>query len=205
MDMQAAHALVRFGLGRRGAEFLSANPDTWLLDQLRQSDPARFDDPPSTHRAWLPCQTLLATASRPMRPAASLPYASWPPPCDSSVHGHEAHLPLSCRHPASGLSVAIESILRDTHGDLGAAAADLLRLDAAWQPGTKLRSPQDSVIAAIRVLDLCPAEVAMFGILADLGQPLWTAPAPNGWPDRAADWAAPEAMLRRIDWAYRHT
>jgi uncharacterized protein (DUF1800 family) len=41
----------------------------------------------------------------------------------------------------------------------------------------------------------------MVGILAGLGQPLWTAPAPNGWPDRAADWAAPEAMVRRIDWA----
>jgi uncharacterized protein (DUF1800 family) len=24
---------------------------------------------------------------------------------------------------------------------------------------------------------------------------------PNGWPDRAADWATPEAMTRRIDWA----
>ncbi len=41
----------------------------------------------------------------------------------------------------------------------------------------------------------------MIGILGGLGQPFWNAPAPNGWPDRAADWASPEAMLRRIDWA----
>jgi uncharacterized protein (DUF1800 family) len=40
------------------------------------------------------------------------------------------------------------------------------------------------------------------GILAGLGQPLWTAPAPNGWPDAAADWTGPEAMMRRIDWAF---
>ncbi|MBO0712915.1 MAG: DUF1800 family protein, partial [Acetobacteraceae bacterium] len=25
---------------------------------------------------------------------------------------------------------------------------------------------------------------------------------PNGWSDRAADWAAPDAMIRRIDWAH---
>jgi len=40
------------------------------------------------------------------------------------------------------------------------------------------------------------------GVLAGLGQPIFAAPAPNGWPDRAADWAGPEAMLRRIDWSF---
>jgi uncharacterized protein (DUF1800 family) len=40
------------------------------------------------------------------------------------------------------------------------------------------------------------------GILGSLGQPMWNAPQPDGRPDRAADWATPEAMMRRIDWAY---
>jgi uncharacterized protein (DUF1800 family) len=97
---------------------------------------------------------------------------------------------------------AIEGRLRDTKGDLGAAAAALVDLPSAWQPGTKLRAPLDYVVAGVRGLDL-PAEQRpnMLGILGGLGQPLWNPPAPNGWPDRAADWAAPEAMLRRIDWA----
>jgi len=34
-----------------------------------------------------------------------------------------------------------------------------------------------------------------------LGQPLWTAPAPIGWPDDAASWAVPEQLMRRVDWA----
>jgi uncharacterized protein (DUF1800 family) len=95
----------------------------------------------------------------------------------------------------------IEAVLRDTGGDLGAASTALVHLDAAWQPGTKLRTPMDFVVAGVRALDIPPDQIPINGILGGLGQPLWTAPAPNGWPDRAADWAAPEAMLRRIDWA----
>jgi uncharacterized protein (DUF1800 family) len=95
----------------------------------------------------------------------------------------------------------IEAVLRDTGGNLGAASTALVHLDAAWQPGTKLRTPIDYVVAGVRALDIPPDQIPIGGILGGLGQPLWTAPAPNGWPDRAADWAAPEAMLRRIDWA----
>ena len=39
----------------------------------------------------------------------------------------------------------VEAALRDTGGNLGAAAASLITLDAAWQPGAKLRDPQDYV------------------------------------------------------------
>ena len=98
----------------------------------------------------------------------------------------------------------IEGVLRDTGGDLGAAAVALTTLDAAWQPQTKLRTPLDFVVAALRALDVPPPteeKPCVIGGLAGLGQPLWSAPQPNGWPDRAADWAGPEALLRRIDWA----
>jgi uncharacterized protein (DUF1800 family) len=96
----------------------------------------------------------------------------------------------------------VAAVLRDTNGDLGAASAALVRLDGAWQPGSKLRTPMEYVVAAIRSLEVPPEQIPnLLGVLAGLGQPLWTAPAPNGWPDRAVDWAAPEAMLRRIDWA----
>lgn len=97
----------------------------------------------------------------------------------------------------------IEGVLRDSRGDLGAAAAALVTLDVAWQSQHKLRTPQDLVVAGLRAVPL-PSDPPGYpaGALAGLGQPLWAAPAPNGWPDRAADWAAPEAMVRRVDWAY---
>ena len=105
--------------------------------------------------------------------------------------------------PAPDAVRRIEGVLRDTHGDLGEAAAALVQLDAAWQPGTKLRSPQELVIATIRLL--APPDNQrpnLLGVLAGLGQPYCNAPQPNGWPDQAVDWAGPEAMLRRIDWGY---
>jgi uncharacterized protein (DUF1800 family) len=102
----------------------------------------------------------------------------------------------------------IEGVLRDTDGDLGATAMALITLEAAWQPQTKLRTPLDFVVAALRALDAPPPtedKPWVIGGLAGLGQPLWSAPQPNGWPDSAADWAGPEALLRRIDWAYALT
>jgi uncharacterized protein (DUF1800 family) len=97
----------------------------------------------------------------------------------------------------------IEGVLRDTGGDLGAASAALVSLPAAWQPGAKFKTPQELVVSGLRALSLdADAVPGLVGVLAGLGQPLWNAPAPNGWSDRAADWAAPEAMMRRVDWAY---
>lgn len=99
----------------------------------------------------------------------------------------------------------IEGVLRDTGGNLGAAAAALTTLDAAWQPGAKLRTPMDFVIASLRAMDLPDEQrqtVPVQGILTSLGQPFQNAPQPNGWSDHASEWAAPEALVRRIDWAY---
>ncbi len=104
--------------------------------------------------------------------------------------------------PAAGDIRRIETVLRDTNGNLGAAAAALVRLESAWRPATKLRTPREYVVAAVRALDLPEGNRPnMMGVIGALGEPFMTAPAPNGWPDKATDWSAPEAVMRRIDWA----
>jgi uncharacterized protein (DUF1800 family) len=137
--------------------------------------------------------------------------------------GGEAALAFLANHPATYRHLAtrlvrhfvaddpppacirtIERTLHDTGGNLGAASVALVRLPQAWQhPLAKLRSPQDFVFAVLRA-GARPAEKRpdAAGLMGALGQPLFGAPLPNGWPDTAADWASPEAMLRRIDWAY---
>ena len=105
--------------------------------------------------------------------------------------------------PSPNAVRAIEAILRDTGGDLGAAAAGLVRVPEAWTPLTKFRAPLDLMVAGFRALAVPPDPPPPFlGVLAGLGQRLWTAPAPNGWPDTAADWSNPEAMMRRLDWSF---
>ena len=105
--------------------------------------------------------------------------------------------------PDPGDVRAVEAVLRDTGGDLSAAALAATRLPGAWTPLAKLRPPQDFAIAALRAADLSPERrPPLPGIAAGLGQPWFAAPAPNGWGDRAADWSGPEAVLRRVDWAY---
>ena len=39
------------------------------------------------------------------------------------------------------------------------------------------------------------------GPLNSLGQRPFGAPQPNGWSDVAADWAAPDAIVKRLTWA----
>jgi uncharacterized protein (DUF1800 family) len=104
--------------------------------------------------------------------------------------------------PPAAAVRAIEEALRRTEGELGAAARALVGLAAAWEPPLgKFRPPQDYVLAACRACGLEAPEWLPAG-MATLGQPLWTAAQPNGWSDRAEDWAAPEALMRRVDWAY---
>jgi uncharacterized protein (DUF1800 family) len=128
-----------------------------------------------------------------------------------------AHHPATYRHLAAKLVChfvadtpppdavrSIEARLHDTNGDLGEAARALVRLPQAWNPGTKFRTPFDFTVATHRLMDFMPAEEPPFlpNAMNALSQPVWGAPLPNGWPDRAQDWTAPDAVIRRIDWAY---
>ncbi|MEJ1939108.1 DUF1800 family protein, partial [Nostoc sp. NIES-2111] len=97
----------------------------------------------------------------------------------------------------------IHGVLKDTDGDLGAASRALVGLDSAWaSPLGKVRSSSDYVVAVLRAVE-APQDMVdrATAALQYLGQPLWNPPAPIGWPDRAADWASPEMMVRRIEWA----
>lgn len=98
---------------------------------------------------------------------------------------------------------AIDQALSGSGGSLAAAYRALIRVPGAWTPLAKFRAPMDYATAAGRAIGLSPerAELVISG-MAGMGQPLWTAPQPNGWSDKAADWATPEALMRRVDWAY---
>jgi uncharacterized protein (DUF1800 family) len=89
----------------------------------------------------------------------------------------------------------IEGVLRDSDGDIGAAALAVTRIRAAWHPLAKVRTSQDYAIACLRAVELPPASRPdLLDVLEGLGQPVWAPPLP--------DWAAPDGLVRRIDWVY---
>ena len=96
----------------------------------------------------------------------------------------------------------IEGALRDSGGDLSAVARAILAEPEAQAPLRKLRSAQDYAIAMLRALGMgAEAAPVLLATLTRLNQSLWNAPAPDGWSDAANEWAAPEQLMRRLDWA----
>lgn len=128
-----------------------------------------------------------------------------------------ARHPATARHVAAKFArhfigdepseVAIQTLAKtyqNSDGDLAALTRQLITLDAAWQvPAQKIRTPNDWVIAVFRALQSHRDDDGKRCLMAlrQLGQLPWMAPSPAGWPDRAADWLSPEALMSRIDWA----
>ena len=103
--------------------------------------------------------------------------------------------------PSPALVTNLENVFRKTDGDLKAMTLALVDSEEAWRaPMTKLRMPYEFLVASGRLIARMPEEPLRYlGGLNTLGQPLWTPPGPNGFPDTNAAWAAPENMKLRLD------
>lgn len=105
--------------------------------------------------------------------------------------------------PPQALVEALEAAWTRSGGDLGTVARALIAAPEAWDPRpAKVKTPWEFVISSHRALGSSPARVQpLQQALASMGQPAFSAPSPEGWPDTAADWAGPDAMVKRLDWA----
>lgn len=86
-------------------------------------------------------------------------------------------------------------------GDLRALYRSLIESDQAWSPtARKFKTPNDFVISALRAGELPVGNEAraLIGLLASLGQPVFTPRSPAGFPDTAADWSNPDGLFKRI-------
>ena len=106
--------------------------------------------------------------------------------------------------PPPALTARLEATFTRTRGDLAAVANALIDAPEAWDPAfSKLKTPNDFMVSGYRAAGaapvLGPREVAQ--PLTLLGQRPFGAPQPNGWSDQAADWAAPDAIVKRLTWA----
>jgi uncharacterized protein (DUF1800 family) len=103
--------------------------------------------------------------------------------------------------PPPALVARLETVFKTTDGDLKAMTLALVDADEAWSaPLSKIRNPYEFLVASGRLLARVPDDPGFYlGSLNTLGQPLWTPAGPNGFPDTAAAWAAPEGMKLRLD------
>ena len=113
---------------------------------------------------------------------------------------------VSDQPPAHAIQV-LEQTFLETGGDLSELARAVIHLDEAWKPeAQKLKTPEELLISSARML----GGYAVFGgardlrkIYASLGQSPFGAPSPEGWPDTAGEWAGPDAIKKRLEWAHR--
>jgi uncharacterized protein (DUF1800 family) len=98
---------------------------------------------------------------------------------------------------------ALAQTFTQTDGDLSAVYTRLIDLDGAWAGAGKYRTPYDWVVAIFRAFAADDPDRARRAVQAvnQLGQRLYFAPSPAGWPDDSASWLAPESLLARVDYA----
>ena len=103
--------------------------------------------------------------------------------------------------PPPDLVDALAKAFRDSDGDLAVVTAALVTHDRAWSaPPTKIRDPNEFVIAAMRATAFTPNDPGqILGVMNSLGMPLWQPAGPNGYADTTAVWASPEQMKLRLD------
>jgi uncharacterized protein (DUF1800 family) len=105
--------------------------------------------------------------------------------------------------PPPALVTRLERVFIATDGDLRALAGALIESPEAWVPGQgKFKSPNEFLISTLRASATKTVSAnALRTTFEQLGQAPWRAPSPKGWPDTASFWAAPDAILKRVDWS----
>jgi len=105
-------------------------------------------------------------------------------------------------HPPPALIDRIATVFRDTGGDLRSVSRALVTDDLAWSEAEeRFLPPYDFLVAAHRALQAQPKPTQVVVAARSLGQEIWGAPSPKGWPDAGDAWSAPSALVERLDWA----
>lgn len=127
----------------------------------------------------------------------------------ASATGRHIALKLARHFVADEPPAALVQRLADrfarSGGDLPSVYRALIDSPEAWAaPNAKFKSPWDWAISGLRALgrqELPPQQAV--NLMNQLGQPVWRPGSPAGYDDAGAAWAAPDALLRRVEVAQR--
>jgi uncharacterized protein (DUF1800 family) len=107
--------------------------------------------------------------------------------------------------PPPALVQRLADTFQRTAGDLPSLYRELVAAPEAWQPApAKFKSPWEWAVSGLRALGRRELPGTQAGnLLNQLGQPVWRPGSPAGYDDVTATWAAPDALLRRVEVAQR--
>ena len=105
--------------------------------------------------------------------------------------------------PPAPLVARLEQSFLATGGDLPALYRVLVESPEPWDSTKpqKFRTPWDWTVALRRACGSDWPARPTVSVLNQLGQPVWKPGSPAGWDDTNASWAAPDALIRRVEFA----
>ncbi len=108
--------------------------------------------------------------------------------------------------PPPALVERLRTAYLTSHGDLAVVASALIDAPEAWTPtARKFKRPYELLVSSYRAAGVTPIDVGpeIIQPLTQLGERPMGAPQPNGWSEQVADWSAPDAIVKRLDWSSR--
>lgn len=105
--------------------------------------------------------------------------------------------------PPPALAERLQKRWLDTGGDLAQVAKALVESPEAWDPTpAKFKTPYEYTLSTWRLIGAEPSAIERLApVLTGLGQKPFTPPSPKGWAEDAQTWAAPDALVKRMQWA----
>jgi uncharacterized protein (DUF1800 family) len=90
-----------------------------------------------------------------------------------------------------------------SRGDLSVVARTLVTAPETWTPQPeKFKTPYEFVVSSWRAAGTAPDDpTKVVPALAAMGQRVFAAPSPKGWPEQTADWADPDGLVKRMAWS----
>jgi uncharacterized protein (DUF1800 family) len=105
--------------------------------------------------------------------------------------------------PPPALVARLDAAWTTSHGDLSHVADALITAPQAWDPRpAKFKTPYEFLISSYRAAGVQPDPFARLApILTALGQKPFSPASPKGWAEDAESWAAPDAIVKRMQFA----
>ena len=105
--------------------------------------------------------------------------------------------------PPPALVARLEAAWTASKGDLARVAAALIAAPEAWTPTpTKFKTPYEFIVSSYRAAGTQPVGFQQLGpILTALGQKPFSPSSPKGWAEDAQSWAAPDGIVKRMQFA----